>query len=113
MYRYVNLHVHTEIYRDTLIQQGKDTIAQLQEEIRTEKERNEQQLHRLEEEKDHLASVVHTLTRKTEELQDENGHLKIDLEKAREQCTDAARFLNKELEKVRFLHKQCNINSYL
>lgn len=52
---------------------------------------------------------MQSLATKGQDLENENRTLKADLTKAREQCTDAARFLNRELEKVgTILHNTCN-----
>lgn len=65
-----------------------------------EKEQLETQVHSLQEERESLIAEVQSLARKGQDLENENRSLKADLTKAREQCTDAARFLNRELEKV-------------
>jgi chromosome segregation ATPase len=86
--------------KDAVIQKLNDQLAQLMEEKRSEKERQENENLFLKNERERLNSSVQVLTRRCEVAERENNHLNEELSKTREHCTDAARFLNSELEKV-------------
>lgn len=91
---------HYQSIRDAVIQKLNDQLAQLMEEKRSEKERQENEILFLKSERERLNSSVQVLTRRCEVAERENNHLNEELSKTREHCTDAARFLNSELEKV-------------
>jgi DNA repair exonuclease SbcCD ATPase subunit len=86
--------------KDSIIQRLSEQLTQLMEEKRSETETRENEILLLRNERDRLNVSVQLLTGRWEGVERENNYLNEELGKAREHCTDAARFLNRELEKA-------------
>jgi predicted RNase H-like nuclease (RuvC/YqgF family) len=78
----------------------KDTNQQNSLTYKEELKKLNETISSMNEEKDRLQSIVFSDSRKIDELEKDNSRLILELKRTKEQCEDAGRFLNKELENV-------------